>query len=233
MKLAILTAMPSELRPVVRSLGLRRTTVAGLTVHEGTLGAHDVVATMTGIGTKLATRVTEQLLAAIPVDHVAIVGIAGGVSTESVIGEVITPELVVDATTGSEHRPAPVGGVTPHGTIRTGDDLILDVGAHAAMRADGIVALDMETASIAAVCERHGTPWSAFRAISDRSVDGLIDEHIMDLTRPDGSANLPAVMRLLARRPWEIRRLARLGRDASTATSAAAAAVVAAFGDGR
>jgi hypothetical protein len=92
----------------------------------------------------------------------------------------------------------------------------------------GAIAVDMETSAIAAACARRGVPWTAFRGISDRTYDGFIDDHVMALTRPDGSTDGRAVAKLLTRRPWVIPRLTRLARGTSAATRVAAAATVAA-----
>jgi adenosylhomocysteine nucleosidase len=91
------------------------------------------------------------------------------------------------------------------------------------------VALDMETAAIAAVCDERGVPWSVFRTISDRSGDGLADEAILGLAHPDGSPNLRAVARFVLRHPARIPHLVRLGRDAAAATKAAASAAATAL----
>jgi adenosylhomocysteine nucleosidase len=137
---------------------------------------------------------------------------------------VVVPEVVVDGVSGEEHRPDPLGERAPAGILSTSDELIVDPAAVAAMVERGVVALDMETSAVAAVCERHGCRWSVFRAISDRASDGLVDAEIAALAGADGSANLPAVLRMLARHPSRVRDLARLGRDMRTATRAAAAA---------
>jgi adenosylhomocysteine nucleosidase len=89
-----------------------------------------------------------------------------------------------------------------------------------------VVALDMETAAIGAVCQERGCPWSVFRTISDRSSDGLVDDAVFRLARPDGSPKLPAVARLVARQPRRIPDLVRLGRDVRVATQSAAAAAI-------
>jgi hypothetical protein len=89
-----------------------------------------------------------------------------------------------------------------------------------------VVALDMETAAIAAVCDRRACPWSVIRAISDRVSDGLVDDEVLALAGPSGSARPVAVARFVARHPTRVRHLARLGRDLRTATHAAAAAAV-------
>ncbi len=194
-------------------------------VHSGTIGNVEIIATMTGIGTLAAARATERLLSSMTVDHVVVVGIAGGVVGVE-IGDVIVPALVVDGSTGSEHRPSPFGDTASRGKIWTSDELLVEKDALARLAEQGVVALDMETASIAAICEQHQCPWSVFRGISDRASDELVDEAVFGLARPDGKANLPAVGRYLLRRPWRVRRLARLGHDMSVAANAAAAAAV-------
>jgi adenosylhomocysteine nucleosidase len=82
----------------------------------------------------------------------------------------------------------------------------------------------METAAVAAVCERRGCPWSVFRAISDRADDGAVDAAILGLAGPDGGPNLPALMRFLVTRPWRVPQLARLARGMRLAADRAASA---------
>jgi len=60
--------------------------------------------------------------------------------------------------------------------------------------------------------------------------DGLIDNSVSRLAKPDGSADVGAVLKFLVRRPWRIPRLAKLGKDMNTAASAAANALVRAIG---
>jgi adenosylhomocysteine nucleosidase len=91
------------------------------------------------------------------------------------------------------------------------------------------VAIDMETAAIAAVCDSRGCPWSAFRAISDRADDGTTDAAVLALTRPDGSPNLLALARFVLTQPRRIPQLVRLGHGARAATRAAAGAALAAL----
>src|SRR6476469_8382533 len=54
---------------------------------------------------------------------------------------------------------------------------------------DGYIALDMETAAVAAVCEARGAQWTVFRSISDRPSDGLVDSTVWEMTEMDGSAD--------------------------------------------
>ena len=78
MRVAMMAPMKPELAPLVRKLKLQRRDVGELRVHETTLDGVEVVATITGIGTEAAIAATERLLDAVDVDHVLVVGIAGG-----------------------------------------------------------------------------------------------------------------------------------------------------------
>lgn len=217
--------MASELRPLLRPLDLGRGPAVGERCS-GAIGRAEILATITGMGTAAATRVTERLLAAGSFDHAVVVGIAGAVDPALRIAEVVVPEVVVDATTGAEHRPVPLGGATARGRLRTSDEFVLTDDRLADLRADGVVAVDMETGAIGAACERHGCPWSVFRAISDRAGATGLNDVVLSLVRPDGSPSPGGVARFLVTRPWDVPALVRLGRDAKAASEAAAGATV-------
>src|ERR1700722_16317634 len=110
-RVGVLAPMKSELRPVVRAFGLKQAQLGGVSVHTGSVGNADIVATTTGIGTALATSATERLLGLGEFDRVMVVGIAGGVGPSVAIGDLVIPEVVVDGTTGNEYRPAPIEGL--------------------------------------------------------------------------------------------------------------------------
>jgi hypothetical protein len=76
------------------------------------------------------------------------------------------------------------------------------------------------------VCERRGVPWTAFRSLSDHVTKAPVETAVLGLARPDGSANVPALIRYLAPKPWRIRHLSRLAKGSNVATRAAAGAAV-------
>ncbi len=228
MRVALLAPMQSELRPLVRKLSLPRSEGTDAVVHTGTTGGVEIVATLTGIGMRPAAAAAGRILDSGPVDHLIVVGIAGGVAPHSRVGNLIVPEVVVNGDAGTEHRPAPIGGTTPHGRLVSSDDFTSDPAEVEQASRDGVTAMDMETGAVAAVCEQRGCPWSVFRAISDMAGD--TDEAVLALANPDGSPNLAAAARYLIPRPWKIPRLARLARDAQAAADAAADAAIAACG---
>jgi adenosylhomocysteine nucleosidase len=238
---ALICAMPMELRPLVRRGRLRRTRTGSESVYSGYANGRQVVAIATGMGTELAASRTERLLTAVEVGHVIVFGIAGAVNDATALGTIIRPRTVIDGATGTEYVPTQLTQTTPQdtqatpqhaqatarGTIWTTDELITDPGVVAALRARGVVALDMETAAIAAVCERRGLAWSAVRVISDRAADGVVTEEVFRLSKQDGSPNIAAVTRYFIRHPGHVRRMTRLAASARRATTIAADAAIA------
>lgn len=225
-RVAVIAAMPSELRPFVEKVGsMTRETLGDAEIYLGRVGEVAVVATRTGMGTDFATQVTDRVLDAFEVDHVIAIGIAGGV-TGVEIGDVLTPSVVINGDDGTQHVPTAPRGITPRGKLRTSKHFSVDKGLMDRMASEGINAVDMETAAIGASAERHHCTWSVYRAISDKAGDDLIDMEIFGLAHPDGSPNFWAAIRFLARRPWTLPRLIRLGRDAQIAADAAADAAM-------
>jgi adenosylhomocysteine nucleosidase len=225
-RIAILAPMTSELRPIVKAFGLERAETGGMTAHTGSVGDVDIVAVKTGIGMQAAARATERLLDATEVDHVLVVGIAGGVHRSAVIGDVVVPSVVIDEVTGVEYHPSTLADVEPAGALVSSDGLLVDPDAFARLAEQGVVGLDMETAAVAAVCDRRGRAWSVVRSISDRPGDIEID--VMALAGADGSGSFSGVARFLVTQPWRIPQLVRLGRNSQRAANAASAAALAA-----
>jgi adenosylhomocysteine nucleosidase len=225
-RIAVIAAMPSELEPFVKKAGsLTRETLGDRPLYRGRIGEAEVVATRTGMGTDFATQVTDRLLDAYDIDHVIAIGIAGGV-TGVEIGDVLTPALVINGDDGTERVPTTPRGITPRGKLRTSNTFSVDKALMDRLAREGVNAVDMETAAIGASAERHGCSWSVYRAISDKASDDLISAEIFGLAHPDGSPNLWAALRFIARRPWVLPGLIRLGRDAQIAADAAADAAL-------
>ena len=230
-RVAILAPMRPELWPLVRLLSLREERTAGGTRWSGALAGVEVVAAVAGIGTRAAARTAEQVLDATRIDHLVVVGVAGGIGPGVAIGDLVVPERVLDLATGAQYRPARLGPAAARGTLATSDALIVDRDALARLERQGVVAIDLETAAIAAVCERRHVAWSVFRAISDRADGGSMDASILGLAGSDGRPDLAALARFLATQPWRVPQLVRLARGLRVAANAAAAAAVRALGD--
>jgi adenosylhomocysteine nucleosidase len=225
-RVAVLAPMVSELRPVVRAFSLQRGQVGGVKLHTGTLGDVEIVAMKIGMGTRSAAAATERLLDATTVDHVLVVGIAGGVAAHANVGDMVFPSLVVDHATGSEYVPAGLGSGDASGTLLTTDEFIAEPDALGELANRGVVALDMETAAVAAVCERRECEWSVVRSLSDRP--GEVPPDVMDMAGADGSPNFGRAVRFVVTQPWRVPGLVRLARNSQRAANRAATAAVAA-----
>lgn len=227
--IAFVCAMPMELQPVTRELGLVERDVDGWTVETGRLGERDVVGIVTGMGTGLAAAGVERLLDAFDVEHLFVVGIAGAGMGDAPIGMLVMPEVVIHGSTGREHRPTRLGDHEHTGHMWTNDDLIDDLDELTALHAErGVVALDMETAAIAHVCETRGVPWSVFRAISDRSSEGLVDAEVFQLSNLDNTPNHEAIAAYFEKHPEAVEKLQKMVEDSTLAAETAAAAAIAA-----
>lgn len=210
--------MPSELAPVVKVMALNR--LGDASDHVGRVGGVEVVATRTGMGQALATAVANRLLDAETVDHVIVVGIAGGIGT-STVGALVCPSEVVDGATGRRYAATPLTDLA-NGVISSSDEFIVDPERVGALVASGVRAVDMETAAIAAVCAERGVAWSAVRVVSDLATDHP-DAAMLGLAHPDGSPNLPAAFRFMLTHPRRVPQMLRIGRDSMSAARGAAA----------
>jgi adenosylhomocysteine nucleosidase len=233
----VVVAMPIEMKPFVRMLALTKGTLGRSDVFTGSIARSagtpgsapsntEIVGAVTGIGPERARDTVERLLDATSVDHIVMIGVAGALDPGLRIGDLVVPEVVWDADTSESHRPVPVQDVATSGTLRTSGVMLTDAQALAPDRARGVIALDMETAAVAAVSAKHHIAFSAFRAISDRVQDGIVDESTLKMTNADGSANVWGAVKTIASRPSMLPKLSKLLRDVRTATEVAATAGV-------
>lgn len=213
-RVAVFAAMVQELRPVVKRYALH----AEADRYHGRAGSHELAAAVTSIGTQAAARGATRLLDSFAADHVIVVGIAGAIAAGLDIGDLVSPERVVNEPGGEVVHPTPLGAGSPEplGALLTGDALVSEPAEVERLRSRGFVAVDMETGAIGLLAERRRLPWSVFRAISDRVGQG-VDPDVLALARADGSPDPAGVVRFLLTRPWRIPRLIGLARGADRA----------------
>ena len=219
--------MPLEMEAIVQAFALEPAERDGQKLFEGRVGAAAVTAIHTGMGpprtrAALSARLDAFRSGRRGVSHVMVAGICGGLSPDLEVGTLINPELVVDHRTGTVYRHRPPMETEMSGNLITTEEATLDHDLSRKFFDDGFVAVDMESSAVAEVCESRGLPWSVYRCIGDRYFDGLLDEKVLGLSNPDGSANIAAVEALLASDPSVVPKLEQLGRDASSAARLAA-----------
>lgn len=226
----VLTPMTSELRPVVKYAKARKIEPSGETVYLSRVGRTEILVARAGVGPEPAGAVAARLIAAFNPSHVVVCGIAGGLHPSMTIGTVVVPETVLDLRNDYRYRAAPLGDLERRGLVTTADHLIVDEGRLSDLAHLGVLAMEMESAGVAETCEAAGVPWTTVRVIADRPDDELTDDVIMSLLRPDGTADVMAALRLMARHPSRIPQMLRLARDSSMAADKAARATIGALG---
>lgn len=227
----VLAPMPLEMEAIVTAFGLSPTAGAEGAPWKGQVGRSQVTAFHIGMGPPLTRAAVSRLLNHaqpdhVPVDHMMVAGICGGLDPDLEVGTLINPEFVVDHASGAMYRHTPPGDAPLAGKIITTEEATLDIELSKHFFADGCLGVDMENSAVAEVCEAHGCPWSVYRCIGDRWFDGLLDQRVLSLTNPDGSGNLAELGRLLAEDPELASKLEQLGKDTTRAARLAAEAAV-------
>jgi adenosylhomocysteine nucleosidase len=230
-RVVILAPMPLEMEAVTTAFDLRPAGIGDGVPWTGRVGGSEVTAIHIGMGPAAARAAVARLLDTSPpdartVDHVMIAGICGGLDPAIGVGTLVNPETLVDHASGAEfpHRPP---GVAPlAGKLLTVEVPTFDLDVNRRYVEQGFLAVDMESAAVAEICEARGCPWSVYRCISDRLVDGLLDERVFALVNPDGSGRPGEFERLVAAEPELLANLGQLATDTTVAARRAAEAAV-------
>jgi adenosylhomocysteine nucleosidase len=227
----ILAPMPLEMDAIVTAFGLSPTSDAKGAPWRGRVGHSEVTAIHIGMGPPLTRAATWRLFdetvpGHVPVEHVMIAGICGGLDPDLEVGTLINPEIIIEYTSGATYRHTPPGDAPQAGKLITTEAVTLDLELSQRFLEDGCLGVDMESSAVAEVCEAHGCAWSVYRCIGDRPFDGLLDERLVALTNPDGSGKTAEIERLIADEPELAAKLERLSHDTALAARLAAEAAV-------
>jgi len=215
--------------------------IDGLRGFRGRLGKAEIAGVATGLGIGRATDTARRALQSFAAaDLVIATGLAGALSEELQAGDlVLADRLVFD---GDRPGPAPDAiAISPvdlarfktalavhplrfaTGTILTATRILKDGAAKRDARArTGALAVDMESAAIAAEAHRCGMRFACVRAVLD-----TVDEEIVgaELAGPNGEVQALAAARFVLRNPAAVVGLARMMRSLNRATAALANAL--------
>ena len=237
--LGVFAALPQEIGGIL-ALGSweRIPSDAASRLYRGAVGGTDILLAVSGMGRAAAEDAAEELLQRFRPSAVLSIGFAGGLASHLAPGALVVAEEVVPANApdGDMLRPddalqrlaldalAMVGPPHFRGPLLTATEIVATPADKARLAAaTGALAVDMESAWVGGVCERHGTPFLAVRAVVDAAEDAL-PPVLVDVA---AGGRWQRVARLLAR-PWVLPRLLPLARAAASAR-ASLAAFVAAF----
>ena len=230
-RVVVLAPMPLEMHAIVTAFGLHPVGDPKREPWTGEVGDSEVTAIHIGMGPALTRAATARLFDEVPpgsapVEHVMIAGICGGLDPDLPVGTLLNPELVKYHTNGATYRHTPPGNAPLTGTLVTTEGVNLDAELSTRFLADGCLGVDMESSAVAEVCEARGCAWSVYRCIGDRHFDGLLDQRLLALTKPDGSGDAAAIQQLIADEPELAAKLERLSQDTTRAARLAAEAAV-------
>lgn len=201
-KLGIIGAMAIEVATLKEKMSdLTVTTRAGMEFFEGKLGALPVVVVQCGVGKVNAAMCTQILCACFDVTHIVNTGIAGSLSAELDIADILisrdamyhdfdctqfgydmgrVPGLDVTAFPASQSMIDIAYAAAEHvnaghtriGRVASGDQFVADPAQKARIIAvTGAMCTEMEGAAIAQTAYRNGVPFVIVRAISDKADD--------------------------------------------------------------
>jgi hopanoid-associated phosphorylase len=151
------------------------------------------------------------------------IGIAGALSPDLSVGDVVIAERVITANEAFEtdaawtaRLAARISNTTIGAMLGRGE--IADSAEVKALlhEAGGAVSVDMESHVAARAAAAHKLPFAALRVISDRADQSLPPAALVAM-RPDGSIALPRVLWSIAKRPSQIGALIRTGRESEKA----------------
>ncbi len=214
--------MQPELKAIVDSFGLRPAAGESVWSHAGTVGDWSVTTLVTGMGPTLGREAATRALGAGPLDHVMVMGIAGGLDPDLPVGSLMVPSRVQLYPDGPEYTSHPIPPRQASGGLMTTEGLFDDDDVWRPILERGFGAVDMEAAGVAEMCEAAGVEWSVYRGISDRPDEHIVDQAVFWLSKPDGSADPVALAKYLARDPRRAKALAHLNRCMQTAARLAA-----------
>ena len=159
-----------------------------------------------GPGPAAAGRAAAALIAA-GADTLMSFGVAGALDPRLVPGDLVVATEVI--TPDGRHYPAEAQISGIRGAILTRDTPVADVEQKCRLfEQTGAIAVDMESAAVAACALAAGIPFMAVRAIAD-SARRTIPRAAIDALRPDGTTDY----RALLARPGDWWGLLALGRD--------------------
>jgi len=221
-RIAIIAAMPAELKPLVQGWK-HLPTHSGIGAWQGKLNSTDCVAVCAGMGRQAAERACQIAAESGPLAALVSVGWAGAISCGLQPGSAYAVNEVIDAATGDRFATRSTIEANP-ARLRL---VTIDHVAHAREKRElgekyQAVMVDMEAAAVARVAGRLQAAFYCLKAISDTSGEILPD--FSRYTDQQGHLRLAALLAHVAVRPkyWPgLGRMARNGSKGAVEISAA------------
>src|SRR5579859_2664212 len=216
-----IAALPREIAGLVHGWRTDET-LAARNIH--LYWNNDAVVACAGMGAHRASLAIEAALALGPASELVSVGWAGACIHRLHVGDVVHPDVVVDAKTGERYLPNEERGQND------GLEILVTVETPSGVAAKerlGVsyyaTAVDMEAAAVARIARAHDLPFSAIKAISDEASFELPE--MQEFTTSDGQFREAAFGLRVALRPRLWKPVATLAKSSRLAAGLLQAAI--------
>jgi adenosylhomocysteine nucleosidase len=216
MRIAIIAALPGELKPLVKDWQRVTTNERGIKKWMLSRDADTWIAVCAGMGADAARRAYANAVANGPVDMLLSVGWAGSLRAEVPPGTVQVPTIVIDAQTGEQFSLT--DGKRKWGLVTT--VRVADEGEKTRLAGTyrGAVLVDMEAATVARLAEMHGIPMLCIKGVSDAAGATLPD--LNPFIDRGGQMRMARFLAYIAVRPRYWPSLLHLGKNSARAAEA-------------
>jgi adenosylhomocysteine nucleosidase len=218
-RVAIIAAMPGELKPLVR--GWPSSSRGNIHFWAQRNEEEEWIAACAGAGQAAATRAFAAIEDGGPIDLVISYGWVGALSAGVASGSVHNVAGVIDARTGERFNCDAGAGSRWLITSPTVAGEAEKQRLAAAYTADLV---DMEAAAIARLALMRSIPFYCFKGVSDGFHDKLPDFN--RFIGSDGQFNLPGLILFAILRPWHWPSLIRMGENSRKASQGMCEAVL-------
>jgi adenosylhomocysteine nucleosidase len=214
-RIAIIAAMPRELKPLVS--GWQAESRNGVHLWHRRFDTGEWVAACAGAGVNAATRAFAEVERDGPVDVLISTGWAGALSEEFAPGHAYLVSNVVDAQTGERFSTA----TRPNGSLLITSPKVADETEKQRLSATyGAGLVDMEASATARLAQMRSIPFYCVKGISDGYREQLPDFNRFIL--PDGGFRLVRFVVFAVLRPWYWPALVRMGENSKRAAQSIA-----------
>jgi adenosylhomocysteine nucleosidase len=216
MRIAIIAALPGELKPLVKGWPRVATGTTGTKKWILSRDADTWIAVCAGMGAEAALRAYATAVSDGPVDMLLSVGWAGSLREEVPPGTVQVPTVVIDAQTGEQFSLTEGKRKWRLVTAARVADGVEKM--RLAATYPGAVLVDMEAATIARLAAMHEIPLLCIKGISDAAGATLPD--LNPFIDPRGQMRMARFLAYVAVRPRYWPSLLHLGNNSARAADA-------------
>lgn len=216
-RVVIIAAMEREVKPLVREW--RRSSTSDGARNFQTFEKEERVVVISGIGRRHAEAAARAAVAQYRPEQLVSAGLAGALIRSLKAGSVFTPNVVVDATDGSEYRcTTENSGVVGGGVLVSADEIAGIEAKQKLVERFHALVVDMEAAGVAKAAQEAQVAFRCVKAISDEA--DFVMQPLAKFVDVTGNFQSGRFAGWAAMRPWQWLRVAKLSRNAAKATRA-------------